>query len=106
MLVNLTPHQITLVDDLGNIIQVVEPEATSARCSSERQFAFEADSIRVNRTMFGEVSGLPDEVNGTWYIVSRIVAEASGRSDLIIPDETVRNAEGQIIGCKSFATLG
>lgn len=105
MFINLTPHEVTLVDDQGDITLVIKPEQTSARCAVKREIAFTADGIQVNRSVFGEVVGLPDPVEGTWCIVSRIVAEAAQRSDLLVPDETVRNPEGQIVGCKSFATI-
>ena len=105
MFVNLTPHEVTLVNDQGDITLVIEPEGTPARCVVKREIAFIADGISVNKSVFGEVVGLPEPIEGTWYIVSRIVAEAAQRSDLLVPDETVRNQEGQIVGCKSFATV-
>lgn len=105
MFINLTPHEVSLVDDQGSILLVIQPEETSARCAVKREIAFLADGVQVNRSVFGEVIGLPDPVEGTWYIVSRIVAEAARRGDLLVPDETVRNSEGQIVGCKSFATI-
>lgn len=106
MLVNLTPHEVTLVDDQGNVTLVVKPEQTSARVKSERK-SFEVPGLgQVTRVTLGEVSGLPEYNYGVWLIVSRIVAEAlPERADLIIPDETVRDSEGKIIGCKSFATM-
>ena len=105
MFINLTPHEITLVNDQGDITLVIKPEETPARCAVKREIAFIADNVQVNQSVFGEVVGLPDPVEGTWCIVSRIVAEAARRSDLLVPDETVRNQEGQIVGCKSFATI-
>jgi hypothetical protein len=105
MFVNLTPHEVTLVNDQGDITLVIKPEGTPARCAVKREIAFIADGISVNKSVFGEVVGLPEPIEGTWYIVSRIVAEAAQRSDLLVPDETVRNQEGQIVGCKSFATV-
>lgn len=105
MFVNLTPHQVTLVDDQGQVLLVVEPEQTPARCSSQRHVVDTIHGVQVNRTVFGETTGLPEYEFGAFLIVSRIVAEANPqRVDLIIPDETVRDAAGQIVGCKSFAT--
>ena len=93
------------MNDQGDITLVIKPEGTPARCTVKREIAFIADSVSVNKSVFGEVVGLPEPIEGTWYIVSRIVAEAAQRSDLLVPDETVRNSEGQIVGCKSFATI-
>ena len=106
MFINLTPHEVTLVDDAGSPLLVIVPEEISARCAVKREIAFTVDGIAVNRNVFGEVVGLPEPVTGTYYIVSRIVAEAAKeRDDLLIPDETVRDNSGQIIGCKSFAVV-
>lgn len=105
MLKNLTPHLVTVVNDQNQVILEVAPEETSARCLVKREVAFLADGIQVNRNVYGEISGLPDPVQGTWYIVSRIVAEAAKRHDLLVPDETVRDQNGQISGCKSFAII-
>jgi hypothetical protein len=104
MFINLTPHSITLVNNEGNIVMEI-PSSGIARCESSRTKVFEIHGIGVNKTSFGEISGLPDPVDGTMYIVSRIVAEASKRLDLLVPDETVRDAEGRIIGCKSLAII-
>ena len=106
MYINLTPHEVTLVDNQGNVVLVIKPEETSARVQSERK-SFRVPGLgQVTRVTLGEVSGLPDYQYGTWLIVSRMVAEAlPERADLIIPDETVRDSEGRIIGCKSFATM-
>ena len=43
---------------------------------------------------------------GTFYVVSRIAAEAMPeRDDLLLVDGTVRGDSGQIIGCTGFAVL-
>jgi hypothetical protein len=106
MLVNLTPHEVTLVDDQGNVTLVVKPEETSARVQSERKSFLVPGLGQVNQVVLGEVSGLPEYQYGVWLIVSRMVAERlPERADLIIPDETVRDSQGKIVGCKSFATM-
>lgn len=48
---------------------------------------------------------LPPKVPGTYYIVSRLVADMAppDRDDLVYPYELVRNDAKQIIGCRSFA---
>jgi len=64
MFVNLTPHEVSLVDDQGNITQVIRPEEISARCTVRREIAFTVDGVQVNRNVFGEVQGLPEAVQG------------------------------------------
>jgi len=52
---------------------------------------------------YGEVQGLPPVKQGVYYIVSRMVAEAAwDRHDLLVPNDTVRDANGRIIGCRSL----
>ncbi len=103
--INLTPHEIVIVGGEGEVIARIAPEPTPARCTVQREVAFDLDGIAVNRSVFGEVFGLPEQKAGVWLIVSRIVAEAAKRNDLLVPDETVRDQRGQIVGCKSFAVV-
>ena len=106
MIINLTPHAIVMVNAAGEVTLSIEPEQTPARCAVEREVAFSVDGFDVNRSVFGEIVGLPPVQAGTWYVVSRIVAgAAAGRTDLLVPDEIVRDEEGRIVGCKSFATI-
>ncbi len=104
-IINLTPHKITLLDESNKVILELESSGV-ARCTVTRQKIKEINGIPVNRTVFGEVTGLPEPKPKTFYIVSRTVAEAvKDRKDILIVDDTVRDNEGRIIGCKAFATL-
>lgn len=61
--------------------------------------------VPVNRTVTGEVEGLPEQTLD-WLVVSRQVAEARpDRGDLLIVDETVRDEQGRIIGARALASL-
>jgi hypothetical protein len=125
---NLTPHEVVLVREDGSKLHawpsVGEARATTRRevvdtvvvvvghVSDGERFAGEelTESCPVYRLAFGAVAGLPDPEIGTAYIVSRITAEAArdeGRSiaDLLIPDDIVRDPDGQPIGCRGFARL-
>ena len=64
-------------------------------------------SIKINSTSFGEVDGLPEPQEGTIFIVSALVAQAlkGVRNDLVIPDDTVRDEQGRIIGCRALARV-
>lgn len=131
-IVNLTPHAIQiLVKDSegpikaqvgfgrtaqwGTFRQVAElPSEGVARAATTTE---PAGSIEVNgielpltRTVFGEVQDLPDPVNGIKLIVSLVTANAAaaaGRTtdDLLIVGETVRDAEGRIIGATGFGAV-
>lgn len=110
-IVNLTPHAINLVGQDGTQIAVFQPSGNIARCTTNKTVvstvAVGDTTVNVNRTTFRGVTGLPDEEEGTFFIVSAIVAQAmkGDRYDLLIVDNTVRDEEGQIIGCTSFGSI-
>jgi len=62
--------------------------------------------IDIMQKSFSEVEGLPEPKENTYYIVSALVAGAAkNRNDLLIPNDTVRDEEGRIIGCRSLARI-
>jgi hypothetical protein len=99
-LVNLTPHTVSLHNDFG-ILEM--PSVGVARVSSTQEELGRVVAIPLVRATFGEVTGLPDPVVGTLYIVSAMVRAAlPGRTDLASPGDPVRNEAGQTIGAKSL----
>lgn len=110
-IVNLTPHAINLVGQDGTQIAVFQPSGNIARCTTTKTVvstvAVGDTTVNVNRTVFGDVTGLPDCAPNTIFIVSTIIAQAlkDVRNDLIIVDNTVRDDKGQIIGCTSFGII-
>jgi hypothetical protein len=59
----------------------------------------------VMRVWYDGHDEFPNEVEGTYYIVSRLVAEnAKDRDDFLMVHRTVRDSDGRIIGCTAFAT--
>jgi hypothetical protein len=54
--------------------------------------------------VFGELEGLPEPIEGVFFIVSRIVREAAkDRTDLLVPQGLIRDENGQPIGCESLS---
>lgn len=103
-IINLTPHTINLYRG-GEMIMAI-PSSGVARVSVTSQIIGEVCGFPVRRNVYGEIIGLPDPEEGTMYIVSALVAQAAkDRRDLLLVDDTVRNAEGQIIGCRGFARI-
>lgn len=99
-IINVTPHTITLCG--------TEIKSTGlARCESVVEKIGEVDGIKINRRSFGVVTGLPEPKGDTIYIVSQIVAQAVKglRNDCFIVDETIRNEQGQIVGCNALAQI-
>jgi hypothetical protein len=92
-------------------LTVALPSEGSARCEVSRQrvgmvHVPAAGDIPLVHTVFGPVQGLPDPEPGVLLVVSRIVAEAlPNRHDLVIPDDIVRDENGNVINARALATL-
>lgn len=100
MLRNFTPYEVIVVD--GHIAISYESEGI-ARVSAKSVQVGTVDDIPLIRQEFGEVEGLPAPKEGTYLIVSRMVASAlPERRDLVVPADLVRNGKGEVIGCKAF----
>lgn len=90
--VNLTPHEVRIVDEQGNLVVAI-PSSGVARASQSDvpagSIEFEGSLIPVVTTEFGGVE-LPEPTEGVAYIVSNITVQAAkavGRSveDLFFP---------------------
>lgn len=107
-LINLTPHPVVIRG------MVFQPEGLPFRLKEERIhvgiLSFGNTEIPINRVFYSIDGDLPPKKEGVVYIVSAIAARAIAenhpeRNDFLVVDETIRNNEGQIIGCLSLATL-
>lgn len=107
---NPCPHPITLIGRDGQQV-TLSPIGSPARCAVEREGVGELTvdrglTVPVNQTRFGTVTGLPEPEDGVWYIVALPVAQAlPGRRDLYVVDDSVRDAEGRIIGARALAQV-
>lgn len=102
-LVNLTPHPIHLVDESGNILKTFQSEGLVRLKASTVDAGYQLDGCRITKTVFGEAEGLPEYSEGNFYLVSQLVKSAlPERKDLLVPAEVVRDANGNILGCRSF----
>lgn len=105
-IINATPHDVNIIGEDGQVVRTYAASGICPRCSVSREAVDEIDGIRINRTVFGDVVGLPEYVEGTYYIVSVIVANAAkDRKDLLITDDAVRDDKGRVIGCKALAVV-
>lgn len=101
MLINCTPHQLTL-HTRGAVI-ILAPSGVCPRLTPMRTPCADTDGIETVRTTLGAVTGLPDMVEGTILIVSALVMSACpARIDLRSPGEPLRDAAGTIVGCKGL----
>lgn len=107
-IINLTPHDVTLV--ISEERSVTFPTYSTVRpiprVSTKTVSDGDIDGYPLTRTQYGEVEDLPEPKEGTWYIVSALVAgRCPDRTDLVIPNEAVRDDKGRIIGCRSFGRI-
>ena len=103
MIINMTPHEVTLVGENGEVIRRFPPSGELVRLSVQTAGAGEFDGVPLTRTEFGEPEGLPPVSEGTRLIVSAMVKSAlPERADLLVPNEAVRDPQGRIIGCRSL----
>ena len=118
MIINATPHEITLVSKQGveqdskkqflaetvEIMRSIPPSGIIPRVSMSNSPAGEIDGIPIESVIYGEIEGLPEYQEEVYYIVSGLVATAAakiGRTDCLAPGALVRdkNNPGLILGC-------
>lgn len=105
-ILNLTPHEVTIIGNDGRIMMRFAPEAVAARCGNYVEIVDEINGIPISKTVYTKIYGLLPEQEDTFYIVSRHVAEQNrNRHDLLVPNELVRDDAGRVVGCKSLSLL-
>lgn len=105
--INLTPHEINLITE-----EFSQSFAPSGEVARVKQIPVEAEAIFIpGETIkvptvnmeYGELIGLPESVENTFFIVSGVVqAACPNRYDLLAPGEQFRDSEGRVVGCKNF----
>ena len=104
-IINLTPHDIVFVRE-GAADIVVPASGKIARVAVKTVIIGDINGIPVTTSVFGGVEDLPEPTADTIYIVSSIVASrVTNREDVYIPNESVRDDKGRIIGCKSLGKI-
>lgn len=109
-LINLTPHEITIYLDGADPL-VIPPSGMVARVAQEYVSVGNLDlgggiAVPLVATQYGAIQGLPDPVDGVFYITSALVAQAAwsqGRKDVLAPDTgagAVRDDQGRIVGVR------
>lgn len=100
MLKNYTPHEVVLCG------RVYSSEGI-ARCAVSSTVIGDVDGIPVNAKAYEEVVGLPEPEEGTYFIVSTLVAQAvkGKRDDCLVPDELLRDEQGRIVGANALARV-
>ena len=114
-IVNMTPHDVTIVDANGAQVLVFPRSGLTIRCQSKTGVIGDLDGIPMTRTAYGTLTAvnsyngiefeLPEREEGIFYIVSSLVAHAARRDDFLVPSESVRDEAGRIIGYKSLGLI-
>ena len=118
-IINLTPHTVNIFNSECVQIAAFPPSGKVARVSvsttkrgiipigtlEDILAGVSSAGIPVVVGSYGAVTDLPQPEAGTVYIVSALVRtspECKGRVDVLSPADLVRDASGNIIGCKSL----
>lgn len=103
-LINLTPHAINII--VNGETKTIEPSGTIARVVMTQERIGEVDGIPVYRNTYGKPENLPEPQEGTYYIVSALLAQAiPEREDVLITSNPIRDEAGRIIGCGALAHI-
>lgn len=125
MIVNLTPHDVAIYNISDCILNYgmlylrekedmeypeplrVYPAAKDpARMHFVQRDPGTADGILVYHWASYGITGLPEPKPDTYYIVSKILAQACPeREDLIFPGTTVYDADDNVVGCIDFSRV-
>jgi len=102
-IINCTPHPVNVYRKDGTIMSLPKGEIVPRLDAVEHPIN-EVEGVEIFTTDFGFTSNLPEEVEGTYYIVSRMVLDANpDRADLLAPGPAIRDDKGNIIGCKGLS---
>ena len=111
-LINLTPHEVRLMSESGDLIVAIPASGRIARVSetrvASRTLIIDEENSCCSRVIaYGGVVDLLDPEDGRLYIVSRVVAAAcSERNDLVFPGGETRDNNGRINGCTRLDSFG
>ena len=102
--INCTPHPITLLGSDNEVVMTLPKGEVVPRLSQSTKEVDVVEGVSITETSFGEIQDLPEPKEGVLLIVSRLVLTACpSRKDLVVPNELVRDSNGNIKGCKSLA---
>jgi hypothetical protein len=113
MIINATPHSINIVARDGvtqdpktktftatgtevKVLASLESSGILPRVAMENKPAPSIEGFPIEEVVYGAIEGLPPEANGTYYIVSGLVAAAAvkqGRKDCLAPGGLVRDKD-------------
>lgn len=119
VIINMTPHDVVVLSPFcakqdektkkflleGILIEKkVYPSQGCARVLAKSELVGVIDTVSVYSNNYElDSSVLPEEREGTYYIVSALVKTHSTRKDLLVPNQVVYDTNNCIVGCLSFS---
>ena len=104
MVINCTLHDVNIYTPSG--CRVYPAAKGPARAIYVQRIAGAVDGTLIYRRFTEDIVNLPDPKPGTYYIVSKRLAQACPeRKDLIFPRTVVRDADGHIVGYVDFSRV-
>lgn len=108
-IINLTPHDINLLDENNQVIKVFPCAKPHNVCTAEIDTTEirEVGGVPVHFRTCNNVYNLPDPEPKVFYIVSSIAAYCVGdtRNDLLTVSGQVRDASGRTIGVRRLVHM-
>ncbi|MCY4128087.1 MAG: hypothetical protein OXG15_02465 [Gammaproteobacteria bacterium] len=108
-IINTTPHPVNVRSTDGGFVTIWGnefPSRASIRTHVLGTTVIDGHPVEINRVAYGDVEGLPDPQRDTFYIVSRIVAEACpDRVDLLVTGKAIRNGSGSVVACEGLRKI-
>lgn len=101
-MVNLTAHPLTIIQEDG-VAVIVPPSGRVARINMMRRKVDYLMGVPVYEVDQVGSEGIPDPEPGTVFVVSQLIQSAfPGRTDLLVPDQTLKRKDRTVIGARAF----
>lgn len=105
--VNMCPHPVGIVRKDGSVLEMDKFEGEAPRVFVQNKVVAVIEGVEHFDPEYGEVTWLPEPVEGVWYIVSALVkTRAPHRSDLVSPGVLLRDSQGNVIGARGVSRRG
>ncbi len=104
--INLTPHEVRVVDEEARVIRTWPSAPRPARVEAARVPLRDLDGSPLMAERRTRAANLPEPRAGVWFIVSSVVSSAHPeRGDLLVPSDLVRDGRGVVTACRSFVVV-
>lgn len=108
-IINLTPHDITILDEYNREVAVL-PGTVADKCASvylENVNETEINGVPVFDREIQKLVNLPEPEPNVYYVVSAITERClpEYRPDILTVCKQVRDSYGRVIGCRGLAHM-